>query len=255
MHDVAPYMSAPAPQGFIRAYYFTSADYGLSGIALRRLKIARFSDANDPFELLGVRLRDKRVRKAVKDFKKECNKTTGLLCFSQDWTKPILWSHYADKHKGICLGFDLKSELVSKVRYSPDREMVDFDKDGESLVVDNELRERLLLTKSIHWEPEDEVRIIVDLRDSKKAKRDGQLYFRRFDSDMVLRRVILGPNCALDPHAVRDLVHLRHPSAIVFRSRAEYGGFRVVFNERDKDSVAEQIAQIGAGSASVSYRE
>lgn len=251
MSDVAPYISAPAPNGFRRAYYFTSADYGLSGIALRRLKIARFSDANDPFELLGVRLRDKRVRIAVKDFKKECNKTTGLLCFSQDWTRPILWSYYADKHKGVCLGFDLKSELVSEVRYSTDREMVDFDKDGESFVVDNQLRERLLLTKSIHWKPEDEVRMIVDLRDSKKAKRDGQLYFRRFDSDMVLTRVILGPNCALDPQAVRDLVHLRHPHAIVFRSRAEYGGFRVVFNERDKASVAEQITQIEARSASV----
>ena len=121
--------------------------------------------------------------------------------------------------------------------------MVDFDKDGESFVVDDELRERLLLTKSIHWKPEDEVRIIVDL--SKEAKRDGQLYFRPFDSDMVLTRVILGPNCALDPHALRELVRERHPPAIVFRSRAEYGGFKVVFNQRDEQSVAEQIAQIG----------
>ena len=28
------------------------------------------------------------------------------------------------------------------------------------------------------------------------------------------------------------------------RSRAEYGGFTVVFNQRDEQSVAEQIAQI-----------
>lgn len=247
MSDVQSYISAPPPHGFRRAYYFTSADYGLSGIALRRLKVARFSDANDPFELLGVRLRDKRVRKAVKDFKTQCNKTTGLLCFSQDWTKPILWSYYADKHKGVCLGFDLKSELVRDVMYQEDREMVDFDTESDSFVVDDKLKDRLLLTKSIHWKPEDEVRIIVDL---SKAKRDGQLYFSRFDSDMMLTRVILGPNCALDPHAVRDLVHLRHPHAIVFRSRAEYGRFKVVFNQRDKESVAEQIGQIEESSAS-----
>jgi hypothetical protein len=87
--EVDSYISArPTALG---AYYFTSADYGLGGIALRRLKVARFSDANDPFELLGVRLRDRQVRKAVKDFKKECNKTTGLLCFSQrlDQTDPL----------------------------------------------------------------------------------------------------------------------------------------------------------------------
>jgi len=242
--DVNSYISAPVPDGFKRGYYFTSADYALSGIALRRLKVARFSDANDPFELLGVRLRNKQVRKAVNDFKKRCNKTTGLLCFSQDWTKPILWSYYAEKHKGVCLGFDLKSELVKDVRYPADREMVDFDKESDSFVVDDKLKERLLLAKSIQWEPEGEVRIIVDLKDEKKVKRDGQLYFRRFDSDMVLTRVILGPNCALDIDAVRELVRVRHSHAIVFRSRAEWSNFRVVINGDDKPSVAEQIAQI-----------
>jgi len=242
VRDVDSYISAPAPDGFRRAYYFTSADYGLSGIALRRLKVARFSDANDPFELLGVRLRDKQVRKAVKDFKTECNMTTGLLCFSQDWTKPILWSYYAEKHKGVCLGFDLKAELVKDVRYLPDREMVDFDKGTDAFVVEDELKERLLITKSEHWIGEDEVRMIVDLK--KEAKRNGQLYFRPFDSDMVLTRIILGPNCALDPQAVSDLVRARHPQAIAFRSRAEYGGFKVVFNKRDEQSVIEQIAEI-----------
>jgi hypothetical protein len=208
------------------------------------LKVARFADANDPFELLGVRLRNKQVREAVKDFKKDCNESTGLLCFSKDWTKPILWSYYAEKHKGVCLGFDLKSDLVRDVIYQEDRAMVDFDKESDSFVVGDELKARLLITKSEHWIGEDEVRIIVDLKKEKKVKRDGQLYFRRFDSDMVLTRVILGPNCALDPHAVRDLVRLRHPRAIVFRSRAEFGKFRVVFNGYDKPSVAEQIAQI-----------
>jgi hypothetical protein len=249
MIDVASYISAPPPKGFRRAYYFTSVDYALSGIALRRLKVARFSDANDPFELLGVRLRDKQVRKAVKDFKNECNKSTGLLCFSQDWTKPILWSYYSEKHKGVCLGFDLKTDLVRDVIYEKDREMVDFDKESKSFIVDDKLRERLLLTKSIHWKPEDEVRIIVDL---STAKRDGQLYFRRFGSDMILTRVILGPNCTLDPHAVKDLVCVRHPAAIVFRSRAEYGGFKVVFNGYDEQSVAEQIAHINGRTSSLS---
>ena len=45
----------------------------------------------------------------------------------------------------------MKSELVKEVRYPPDREMVDFNKD-ESFAVDGELREKLLLTKSIHWD-------------------------------------------------------------------------------------------------------
>jgi hypothetical protein len=241
VNDVESYISANPPDGFKRAYYFTSSDYGISGIALRRLKVARFSDANDPFELLGVQLQDRKVRKTVKDFKEQCNNTTGLLCFSRDWTQPILWSYYAEKHRGVCLGFDLKTDLVRDVTYEEDRAMEDFYISINSFIVDDNLRERLLLTKSIHWKPEDEVRMIVDL---SKAKRDGQLYFRAFDSDMVLTRVILGPHCSLDPGAVRDLVGGRHPSAIVFRSRAAYGKFKVVFNQRDKQSVVEQIERI-----------
>jgi hypothetical protein len=128
--------------------------------------------------------------------------------------------------------------------------MVDFDKASASFVVDDKLKERLLITKSKHWIGEGEVRIIVDLKKETKVKKDGQLFFRRFDSDMVLTRVILGPNCSLDRHAVQDLVRLRHPRAIVFRSRAEWGKFGVVINGDDKPSVAEQIAQIRGTSFS-----
>ena len=32
----------------------------------------------------------------------------GILCFSLNWTSLLLWAHYADNHKGICLGFDLQ---------------------------------------------------------------------------------------------------------------------------------------------------
>jgi hypothetical protein len=232
----------PPPNGFTRAYYFTSADYGMGGVALKRLKIARFSDANDPFELLGVRLRNRGVRQAVKDFKKQCNRQTGLLCFSRNWTHPVLWSHYAAKHKGVCLGFNLRNEIVSSVIYERDRLMPDLGHATDSFVIDDDLKQRLLLTKSDHWTPEAELRMIVDL---SKATREGPLYFRPFDEDMVLTEVILGPNCVLTPPAVRKLARGTNPCAIVFRSRAEYGGFRVIRNGADLKSIAEQLRDIG----------
>ena len=36
----------------MRVYYLTGAQFALNNIALRRLKIARIEDLNDPFELL-----------------------------------------------------------------------------------------------------------------------------------------------------------------------------------------------------------
>jgi hypothetical protein len=235
----------PPPDGFTRAYYFTSADYAMSGVALRRLKVARFSDANDPFELLGVRIRKENVRRAVKEFKKLCNKTTGLLCFSQDWTHPLLWSHYAAKHKGICLGFNLRSKIVKDVLYVRDRP--DLGDQTSSFVVNDDLKERLLLTKSSHWAYESELRMIIEL---SRVTKEGLLYFRPFSpADMVLAEVILGERCTLPPKTVRELVRLTNPSAVVFRSRTEFGSFRVKINGYDLESVAEQMVHNISDSA------
>lgn len=36
----------------------------------------------------------------------------GLLCFCETWQSPLLWNHYADRHKGICLGFDVRETVL-----------------------------------------------------------------------------------------------------------------------------------------------
>ena len=69
-------------------------------------KISRFCDLNDPFELIPFDLSNEDQRDALIHTRKELS-DVGLLCFSFKWLNPLLWAHYADKHKEICLGFDL----------------------------------------------------------------------------------------------------------------------------------------------------
>src|SRR4030042_3833160 len=99
--------SPPTGRNYRRAYHLTSAEHGISSISLRRLKVARFLDANDPFELTALNTHKREIRGLLKRFKVSKNSEMGLLCFSKNWTNPLLWSHYASKHEGICLGFDL----------------------------------------------------------------------------------------------------------------------------------------------------
>ncbi|MDW9570209.1 DUF2971 domain-containing protein [Sinorhizobium meliloti] len=33
--------------------------------------------------------------------------TYGIVCLSDNWQHPMMWSHYADRHRGICLAFDV----------------------------------------------------------------------------------------------------------------------------------------------------
>src|SRR5438309_1929459 len=102
----------PPPQRLIALYHFTTAEHAISNIALSRLKVARFSEANDPLELLALNFRVRGVRWPIRNLKKEQNELKGMLCFSANWTKVTLWSHYAAKHRGVCLGFDVLRKNV-----------------------------------------------------------------------------------------------------------------------------------------------
>lgn len=59
----------PPSKSAIRVYHVTAAEHGISSIALGRLKLSRFSDLNDPFELLALNFRERHVRKIIRDWK------------------------------------------------------------------------------------------------------------------------------------------------------------------------------------------
>jgi hypothetical protein len=40
----------------------------------------------------------------------DLNREKGLVCFSADWRNPLLWAHYSDKQKGLCLGFEFPEQ-------------------------------------------------------------------------------------------------------------------------------------------------
>jgi len=52
----------------VKLYYLTGSQFALSNLALRRIKISRFSELNDPFELMAVNVSDDDERRAVEGF-------------------------------------------------------------------------------------------------------------------------------------------------------------------------------------------
>jgi hypothetical protein len=220
-------VTKPPPRKYLRLYHLTTADHAISNIGLGRLKLARFSDLNDPFELLAVNFRERVVRNVVRDFKSTLDSHTGLLCFSADWTNPVLWSHYGQKHRGICLGFNVRKTGAEKVRYKDKRLLTQLE-GGEPYAIDQDLQNLLLCTKYRHWRYEEEWRVFVKIDD---AKREGRLHFRPFDGDLELAEVILGPQCDLPLREVRQLTSATHPSAVTFASRLAFKFFKVVPKE------------------------
>ena len=111
-------------------------------------------------------------------------KEVGILSLSTNFCDPLMWSHYGDEHKGICIGFD-EDKLKTWVDKSASENLLigdvgvtyqdapDFVKvleqyakrysDGREIITDHlfvDLLMPALRTKSKHWQYESEVRII-----------------------------------------------------------------------------------------------
>jgi hypothetical protein len=212
----------------MRLYYFTTAKYGLENIRLRRLKIARIDDLNDPFEFLQIATRNPRIRGQYQFFKRSLGAYMGLLCFSADWRSPVQWSHYAEKHRGICLGFDISASAgATPITYV--EEMIDpklnvmkeFGPEAEKHMRD------LLTLKFKHWEYERERRIFLQL---DKSDQDGENYFFSFaeDREVRLRRVIVGARSQVSREQVQEALGGLSAKVTAFKGRLAFHKFEVV---------------------------
>ncbi len=82
-----------------------------------------------------------------------------MFCLSAVNADILMWSHYAQNHHGICLGFDIGSnpffEKTTRVRYANKYPRVDYYR-----VSDQKYYEYSLLTKSDRWKYEKEWRFL-----------------------------------------------------------------------------------------------
>ncbi len=185
----------------MRVYKFLNAKWGLKALEDRRLKIARISDLNDPFELLGINLSNRELRKAFVEMKYALAKNRGLLCFSKRWRNPLLWGHYSDGHRGLCLGFDVPDELLMGVNYTRKRTASEKLFSNDQSVKEREMK-RLLSTKFSHWRYENEVRCFVSLED--KDPHNGH-YFLNSRTRCKSSRFLLVPKRAFPAAMLKRL--------------------------------------------------
>ena len=199
-------------------YHFLNSRYGLEALREGRLKISRIMDLNDPFEFLGVDLANREVRRALKEEKERLSTERGILCFSKSWRNPVLWSHYADRHRGLCLGFEIPRRLLEPVDYVDTRWPVPARPDLEFV-------KRLLFTKFCHWQYEQEWRAFVNLE-----TEIGGHYFMPFSNDLQPRYVIVGDQSSITRAEVARAVKELSWKVTVFKARAAFRSFDVVRN-------------------------
>jgi hypothetical protein len=93
----------------------------------------------------------------------------GVLPMSETWKEPLLWSHYADQHRGIAIEYDTSEwrvETLGKVNYNAPRSIRTHDLyrwkvDGDS-AAQKRVYDTYFFAKAREWEYEREWRDIND---------------------------------------------------------------------------------------------
>ena len=219
----------------MRVYKFLPANWALKDIRERKLKIATFDDLNDPFELWPIDLSNPEIREIFRRFKQGMARMLGFLSFSRIWKEPLLWAHYAENHKGICLGFDNwdddpegKRSLMN-VHYVEDRK--NYDERIRALehqpIEERDKFSKMLLGKKYKgWEYEKEVRGFANLDERDLCTG---FYFKDFDESIKLKEVITGPRCEEENlKKIEELISGYAEPPKVIKTRLAYNSFEVV---------------------------
>lgn len=107
----------------------------------------------------------------------------GVCCFAGNESNLLMWSHYSDSHKGVCLKFDALKDpdfFVFPLPVHYQSEYPNYNHLGER----QDILKSLILTKSDHWKYEEEQRVL-------KTEKVGLHQFKK----PALVEIIFGCKC------------------------------------------------------------
>lgn len=213
----------------MKVYHFLPSQFALEDLRKRRVKISRLNELNDPFELVAADNSGKEQRTIWENWRKAQVQKWGLVCFSKTWRNPLLWSHYADRHRGMCLGFEIPDKHLIQVTYTKKRLNLDILELYEQGKLTREHMSKVFKTKFSDWSYERESRVYAQL---ESEDPDTGHYFHSFDDQMKLTEVFAGPLCEETESSIRASLQQEDCSANVQKTRLAFKEFQVCLQQR-----------------------
>lgn len=151
---------------------------------------------------------------------KNTTENLGVLCLASGGANILMWSHYADSHKGVCLEFDFADPFFSnaqQVRYARSRPRPNPFRDNNFKLLDD-----VVLTKADLWAYEEEWRLL--------QYRNGPGVYPF--SPRALTGVVLGALISTaDEEKVRSWIAAREFPTKIYRASICRTTFSVLINE------------------------
>ncbi len=154
----------------------------------------------------------------------------GVVSLAQRAVCPLMWSHYADQHNGLCIGYSVPDDVLPdlhKIHYGGSRLVAASAVDrmlGGDTTAQRQVDEAVLFRKAIDWRYEREWRLI--------GARGVQ------DSPLELREIVFGMRCsAAVKYAVVQALAARHRPVRFAEIREEQGRFTLAKRTLDTDEL------------------
>lgn len=195
-------------------YRYFSLQYGLEALQTGYWKVGRIAELNDPFDCRPQITHVPAGTPGGVEFPKQYLSTMmsnfGLLCFSEVINDPVIWSHYAECHRGIALGFDIHRNYngVLQVTYGSIPPALNMGILASLMQPyaqrENELHifQQGFTKKAPSWSYEKEWRQFIKL---DECTMHGVHYFQSLPAS-ALREVVLGAKCPMEMLDVERIV-------------------------------------------------
>lgn len=186
-----------------------------------------------------------RLRNRIDDgsFARDLLGGVGVVSFSKSALSIPMWSHYADFHRGLVLEFRIPKMGTRKdLHLARDRLLpfpVHYKADRPHIKIGTEyprdLLEKIVLTKSLDWEYEQEERVI------DHERGPGIYKYRR---DEILCSVIAGLKMSAENFRnlqllVEELAQSSIPDLMLYRTRAKNGEYKLEVDGHPRLAVSE----------------
>ena len=183
----------------VTLYKYMSTEHLLDVLKTQLLYLNDGSKLNDPFDM-------KEIANKTKELKTLQNLL--ILCLTNSFQNKLMWAHYGDSYKGVCLTIEVPKKLVYPICYTSKRlkdnsnlnKMISNSKknckknlqDNNIAKLSNENKKKAYF-KDKRWMYEKEYRIVFDETDNDDIQqliKDGNNYFYK----VHIKNIYLGIN-------------------------------------------------------------
>lgn len=206
-------------------YYFTEKQYALCNLKSNRIKVSEFSRLNDTFDIFTPASNVEKEHDKAKKFVDIMGGLHAVLCMTSSWNNPLMWAHYADRHHGACIGFEVDISRFQKVQYIKERYCIThFGVQSFDALEYPELK-KMMSYKFDAWNYEKEYRHFVTKRDLEKSNGN---FFMKFPYWLNPKELILGQRCSLNNGEKVFIKELHARGIKLIKARSAFNTFKIV---------------------------